>query len=255
MKNDKRGIESVTELSQALEGVDGFDARRILEYSKEEGRLALARALACDAHCELMLQAYGARKATADSLFDNDDDDDSTEDGDVTPRAVSPARGDLPSLPASRRQVSRGTEEEQRQATLLEKYHAEVARIRKSSSLVVFLLLPVGEGPHLQTLLGPNGATASTNSASVSGLDLDMVLKPFCMPGQRDLSSRVPGVKIIDCRPGDSNMQRAGSESPSMRARNGIRTPSKDIPITDEFMHAAWNEAGVRLAKYSAGWS
>lgn len=52
---DEYGVQSVAELAAALQDIALFDSRRVLEYSRSEGRQALARALACDAHLEVFL--------------------------------------------------------------------------------------------------------------------------------------------------------------------------------------------------------
>lgn len=51
---------SAASLARALAHVPHFDKRRILEYSKPEGRQAVARALACDAHVQMLLSGPAA---------------------------------------------------------------------------------------------------------------------------------------------------------------------------------------------------
>ena len=51
------GVESVARLAEELAGVSGYDTRRTLEYGTHEGRMALVRAIACDAHVELFVCA------------------------------------------------------------------------------------------------------------------------------------------------------------------------------------------------------
>jgi hypothetical protein len=203
----------VAELGHSLSNIASFDSRRVLEYSKEEGRLALARALACDAHCEVMVEAIDStsseeigtstrrQNGSAFSVRRGDDDD---HDGDLTPRASSP-------LPLH--QNDQNAYEER--ISLLETYHADMARIRKSSSVLIFLLLPVRY---------PQSQLPTTSYMTVSELDLETVIQPFLLPGQTELSSRVPGVKIVDER----------------RAETDIRK--------------AWSQAGKRVGSLSKGW-
>lgn len=198
-------MHSVAGLSHTLSHIEGFDSRRVLEYSKEEGRLALARALACDAHCETMLENIKCRaEEEVDSL-----------DGDLTPRATSPA-------PLSSKQ--RRAEEDK--VALLERYHADMAQIRKSSSLLIFLVLPI-PSPSL-TLLSNREDPGDAPPLTISHIDVETVIQPFLLPGQQELSSRVPGVKVVDER------RRAGS------AGAGIEE--------------AWKQAAKRVGLLSKGW-
>lgn len=242
------GIESVAELSDALRHVAGFDERRVLEYSKEEGRLALARALACDAHCEVMLQPYA--DGADDGLFfgDEDEEDAQTEDGDKTPRATSPHPGTG--------SITTGKSPDQKQQseeaiTALERYHAEVSRIRKSSALLIFLILPVSRRSlshaHQRNTNGTQVAKGS--QSDVWSLDVESVLKPFLMPGQRDLSARVPGVKIVDARlPVAVNSIQA---SPQQQPKPVQRNDGSSTTSTAQ----AWTEAAHRLGHFADGWS
>lgn len=259
---EAEGFESIEELAHALEGIQDFDTRRVLEYGTEDGRLALARELGCNAHCEVMLEPMGRlpnghTAAKMQSLINNEEASaNDTEDGDVTPRATSPARPKPMHPPPLRRHHSRDDVEGERKAAMLEKYHAEMARIRKSSSLLVFLLLPVA---HSQTesldilTSSPSKQHQSpgkrASNASTADLDTETILRPFLLPGQRDLSSRVPGVKVIDCRI-LSQMQatkRDSSVSPMSTS------PSQDG--TNLRMWQAWREGASRLCRFSVGWS
>lgn len=196
------GVDSVAALSHSLSHIANFDSRRVLEYSKEEGRLALARALACDAHCEIMVEAT-RRKGE----YQNNGSQDEEEDGETTPRATSPA----PTLLSS---SARSVED--KKIVLLEQYHADMARIRKSSSLLIFLILPV------LSISTQDGSSSLT----ISELDVETVIQPFLLPGQQELSSRVPGVKVVD-------------------ERRGAATAS---------ISQAWSQAANRVASLSKGW-
>lgn len=197
------GIESVAALSHSLSHITNFDSRRVLEYSKEEGRLALARALACDAHCEIMVEATRWREADRDR-----GNRDEGEDGETTPRADSTASHFISSSAAR-------SMEEDKKVTVLEHYHADMARIRKSSSLLIFLLLPV------TSIVKQVGS-----SLTASELDVETVIQPFLLPGQQELSSRVPGVKVVDER---SRAETAGIDQ-------------------------AWSQAAKRVGALSKGW-
>lgn len=208
------GIESVASLSHSLSSITNFDSRRVLEYSKEEGKLALARALACDAHCEVMIEAKRSSKEDYNNSNENESDSlfaDDEQDGELTPRATSPS----PSPNDNHNHKLKDINSQEYKISLLEKYHADMARIRKSSGLLIFLLLPVNLAQsHLPT----------TSQMTVSELDLETVIQPFLLPGQKELSSRVPGVKIVD-----------------------ERTAEKDIA-------KAWSQAGRRVGSLSKGW-
>ncbi|EPQ30994.1 uncharacterized protein PFL1_01183 [Pseudozyma flocculosa PF-1] len=54
---DEELERSVSSLAASLGEMTGFDARRILEYSRHGGRWAIPRALACDCHLEILVQA------------------------------------------------------------------------------------------------------------------------------------------------------------------------------------------------------
>ncbi len=57
---------SAASIAAALCAVPNFDIRRILEYSVAPGRQAVARALACDAHVQVLLPAAAAAAAAAE---------------------------------------------------------------------------------------------------------------------------------------------------------------------------------------------
>ena len=57
---------SAASLARAFAHVRHFDKRRILEYSKPEGRQAVARALACDAHVQVLLSGPGNEAGDAE---------------------------------------------------------------------------------------------------------------------------------------------------------------------------------------------
>lgn len=183
------GVETVAALSQSLSDIQSFDARRVLEYSKEEGRLALARALSCDAHCEVLLETLkdgqSPHKRRAGQRLEE-------ADGDITPRAHSPHRPNGQSTVDINEEVS-----------LLEQYHADMARIRKSSSLLVFLVLPLKTTPQEEE------QRISTSKTSISDIEVETVIQPFLLPGQEELSSRVPGVKIVDARAAEPDIRKA----------------------------------------------
>jgi hypothetical protein len=200
------GVESVAALSHSLSHIDDFDSRRVLEYSKEEGRLALARALACDAHCETMIEVLKSTEG-------GEDNDDEGNDGDLTPRATSPA-------PMSSKQ--RRAEDDK--VALLEKYHADMAQIRKSSSLLIFLILPVTSSSALPRLGIDDGKESPP--LTISQVDVETVIQPFLLPGQQELSSRVPGVKVVDER------------------RRSTQAGIKE----------AWTQAAKRVGLMSKGW-
>lgn len=232
--------ESLDRISELFGHIQGFDARRVLEYGKEEGRLSLARALACDAHCEVMFEPFESKDSSADvALFDDEmDEDNDTVDGDKTPRASSP-------VPHLRTSVNGNTltasaqsiQDDQNLSSALERYHAEVARIRKSSGLLIFLVLPITRSKSHSYTNGnahPNGA--SSVDSGIWSLKAESVLKPFLMAGQRDLSARVPGVKIIDGRIAEQKKQ--------------TMKPQQIASIS-----RAWSDAAQRLAHLSGGWS
>lgn len=188
----------MAELSHSLAHIAQFDSRRVLEYSKEEGKQSLARALGCDAHCEVMIEH---REPAREQMNGTDEH----LDGDQTPRAASPHLG-------------RPSEEDK--IAVLEHYHADMARIRKSSSLLIFLLLP------LTSATGQDrDATRRSPSSVVSELSIETVIQPFLLPGQEEFSSRVPGVKIVDGR---------------------SRAMTKE---------QAWSQAAQRVGALSTGWS
>lgn len=222
------GVHSVALLADQLQGIDGFDPRRTLEYSKEDGRQSLARALACDAHCEVMFQSIDV---ASDALFEDERGD---EDGDLTPRASSPV---------SQQHLKNHTHlfmngfsappshNAERQATLLEKYHADVARIRKSSNLVIFLILPVSQkGPSLTASSPSVDVEDNSDQSTIWTLDIESILKPFLLPGQKDLSSRVPGIKIIDSR------------------IQGTQPTASNLSV-------AWTEGAKRLCHFASSWT
>ncbi|UZJ57291.1 hypothetical protein CBS101457_006611 [Exobasidium rhododendri] len=213
-------VETVAMLGQNLTSVPNFDSRRVLEYSKEEGRLALARALACDAHCEVMLEVVGGAEEEANDTSSVHDcrngingysTDDQDGDGDRTPRANSPVFFEK----NNQQQHDLLQQAEEKKVSLLETYHADMARIRKSSSVLIFLLLPVAF---------PQSRSPTTSHLTISELDVETVIRPFLLPGQSELSSRVPGVKIVDERRGE-----------------------KDTGT-------AWSQAGKRVGLLSRGW-
>jgi hypothetical protein len=203
------GVESVAALSHSLSHITGFDSRRVLEYSKEEGRLALARALACDAHCETMVEAIKDPASSSSSRGSRFNDGDGS-DGESTPRATSPAP-----LSAKQRQAL------DEKVEVLEKYHADMAQIRKSSSLLIFLLLPIAATslPNIEKETEPPKLT-------IPHVDVETVIQPFLLPGQQELSSRVPGVKVVD-----------------------ERRRSTEAGITE-----AWTQAAKRVGLLSKGW-
>lgn len=230
-------------ISDQFGHIEGFDTRRVLEYGKEEGRLSLARALACDAHCEVMFEVFETDGLNSDGgLFDNEmDEDNDTVDGDKTPRASSP----IPHLRSTINEKSlsasaQSIQDDQSISSALERYHAELARIRKSSGLLIFLVLPLEKN---QSKFHVNGNANSNHSSSIDtgiwSLSPERVLKPFLMAGQRDLSARVPNVKIIDGRIAEQKAQK------------------KQISIKQKVqsVSSAWSDAAQRLAHLSSGWS
>lgn len=238
-----RTHDSLDRISDLFGHIEGFDARRVLEYGKEDGRLSLARALACDAHCEVMLETFETNDIDADSaLFDDEmDEDNDTVDGDKTPRASSP-------VPHIRSNINNNTltasvqsiQGDQNLSSALERYHAEVARIRKSSGLLIFLVLPIAKNKscsHTNGNADPNGIPAV--DTGIWSLKAESVLKPFLMAGQSDLSARVPGVKIIDGR--------IAEQKPQKKQTNKTKQ-NTSIP-------RAWSDAAQRLAHLSSGWS
>ncbi|PWN33767.1 uncharacterized protein FA14DRAFT_65170 [Meira miltonrushii] len=235
--------DSLDRISDLFGHIEGFDARRVLEYGKEEGRLSLARALACDAHCEVMFETFETNDTNADlALFDDEmDEDNDTVDGDKTPRASSPVPHLRSSINGNTLTASaQSIQDDQHLSSALEKYHAEVARIRKSSGLLIFLVLPIAK---IKSRSHTNGNAHSNGMAPVDtgiwSLKAESILKPFLMAGQSDLSARVPGVKIIDGRIAEQKPQKKQSNKPQQNA---------SIP-------KAWTDAAQRLAHLSSGWS
>jgi hypothetical protein len=235
---EEQRLAAVDYLAMCLAEIATFDQRRILEYEKEEGRFSLARALASDAHCEVMVEHTAQVEADeegADSLFGNDDDfynGPAADDGDKTPRAASPVARQVNGVTPGR--LVRSDSQNHALNTALENYHAEMARIRKSSGLLIFLLLPL---PAVKM----DGRRNKTNTSNMWTVDIESVLRPFLMPGQRDLSARVPGVKVIDERLPIAVSAANEPPSPSIAERSTL--------------DRAWLEAANRIGQLGQGWS
>lgn len=186
------GTASVAALAESLKDVDGFDQRRVLEYEKPEGRMSLGRALACDAHVEVLLQQQQQhRRHGRDSEPGDEEGDD--DDGDSTPRAGSPVFGSSASL--SRKQREKSKED----GSSLKKYQLGLEQLRKATGVLVVLGLASLQDADStafvdqRTRAGQNGSAKPGEARLHQSVELDpdQILGAF-----RD----VPGVKTIDCR-------------------------------------------------------
>ena len=199
--------------------------------------------MACDAHCEVMFEMIETNESNGSmALFEDEmDEDNETIDGDKTPRASSPVPHLRTSIHGNTLTASaQSIQDDQSLSNALEKYHAEVARIRKSSGLLIFLVLPIAKSKSRFHTNGNNHTNGiSSLDIGIWSLKPESVLKPFLMAGQRDLSARVPGVKIIDGRIADQKPQ-----------KKQITKVQQNTSIPK-----AWSDAAQRLAHFSNGWS
>ncbi|KDN51331.1 hypothetical protein K437DRAFT_254919 [Tilletiaria anomala UBC 951] len=115
-------------LSRTFSHIQSFDARRILEYSKPEGRHALARALACDAHLHVLLAPPSAHSAIAASA--------STAAGEVDGYVKHEEGIDEPASPSEILILDDETEGEALRQEIL-----RLEQLQKSCGLVIILSL------------------------------------------------------------------------------------------------------------------
>lgn len=188
------GVASVAALAESLKDIDGFNEHRVLEYERPEGRMALGRALACDAHVEVLISQsdLNERKETNDEL-------DTGDDGESTPRAGTPVLGNR-SAPLSRKQGAQSQKDEDS----LEKYHTGLEQLRKSTGVLVMLALPPLRGFEPSSRAKQHAASTLLNGTGRSGVNESSpatILERF---------HSTSGVKIIDCR-GDNHFDSAAS--------------------------------------------
>lgn len=216
---DTSGLESIDELAYELSSINLFDTRRILEYSSDKGRAALARSLKSGAHVEVLLSGSGSGPSTLNS-----------------------------NLSSQHQAFLDPKEKEER----LKEYKPTLDLLRKSCGLIVFLVLP---SPITSTTSSKN----ASNSDDTPDLSIEGILGPFGsgvhVPGIRvfDLRERAtPGRRRSrsGSRSGKvASVRDEGEEDQEFEEEVILEDGKEESEETD-----AWREGAERVKGLRKGW-
>lgn len=201
-------LESIDNLAFELSRIDHFDTRRILEYSSDEGRAALSRSLKSDAHVEVLLSPSTEHSQTSNHS------------------EVS----------------SKDKKRSENKETRLKEYKPLLELLRKSSGLIVFLVLP---SP-------PSTSTGTSSDRSELDLSTEAVLGPF------GSGVHIPGIRVFDLRersvPGRRS-SRSSCGKPSLKDEGDEREDQAVVGEEEESEETeAWREGAERIKALRKGW-
>lgn len=206
-------LESIDNLAFELSRIDHFDTRRIIEYSSDKGRAALSRSLKSDAHVEVLLSPSTEHSQTSNHS------------------EVS----------------SKDKKRSENKETRLKEYKPLLELLRKSSGLIVFLVLP---SP-------PSTSTGTSSDRSELDLSTEAVLGPF------GSGVHIPGIRVFDLRersvPGRrSSRSSCGKPSLKDEGDEGLDGEREDQAVVGEEEESeeteAWREGAERIKALRKGW-